>query len=279
MQNVFFIIIILLLIFVKQFTAEEFKPRTRATHIKHCEHLLGEAGHHMATSYGVCRNSILNESEFFHVIDGLCPDIMHDVLEGALPYEVKLLLRHSIQQGYFTLPLLNARIKSFKYGPVDSGKYHDNSILNYFNIFVADKPAEISAQTLTSSDNKLKQSGTVYKVINNFMFVIATQMWCLARYLPLLVGDCVPEDDEHWQNFLLLLEIVDCIFSPTCDDNVIAYLRYLLQLHHTEFKRLYPDNSIIPKMHYMLHYPQLMERYVYYYRLIIILTPMLFYID
>ena len=78
----------------------------------------------MATAFGVSRNSILNESKYFHVIDGLCPDIMHDVLEGALPYEAKLLLRYCIQQGYFTLSLLNARIKSFKYGPADSGKCH-----------------------------------------------------------------------------------------------------------------------------------------------------------
>ena len=77
----------------------------------------------------------------------------------------------------------------------------------------------------------------------------------------MLIGDRVPEDDEHWENYLLLMEIVDYIFAPTCDDMIIASLRHLLQVHHTEFKRLYPENSIIPKMHYMLHYPELIERY------------------
>ena len=32
------------------------------------------------------------------------------------------------------------------------------------------------------------------------------------------------------------MEIVDYIFAPTCDDMIIASLRHLLQVHHTEFK-------------------------------------------
>ena len=31
-----------------------------------------------ATTYGVTRRSILNESRYFNVVDGMAPDIMHD---------------------------------------------------------------------------------------------------------------------------------------------------------------------------------------------------------
>ena len=41
----------------------------------------------------------------------------------------------------------------------------------------------------------------------------ATQMWCLARMLPLMIGKDVPEFDEHWSNYLLLLEILDYVFA------------------------------------------------------------------
>ena len=85
-------------------------------------------------------------------------------------------------------------------------------------------------------------------------------MWCLARYFPLLVGDLVPENDAHWENFLLLMDIVDYIFAPICDDMIIAHLRFLLEEHHREFKSLYPESTIIPKMHYVLHYPQMIMR-------------------
>lgn len=86
-------------------------------------------------------------------------------------------------------------------------------------------------------------------------------MWCLARYLPLLVGDLIPEDDDHWHNFLLHMRVVDYVFAPTCDNYIVAELRSLIERHHTAFKHLYSNNSIIPKMHYMIHYPELIIRY------------------
>ena len=44
---------------------------------------------HITTTYGLHRNSILNTSKYFHIVDGLAPDIMHDILEGSLQYEIK----------------------------------------------------------------------------------------------------------------------------------------------------------------------------------------------
>ena len=41
-------------------------------------------------------------------------------------------------------------------------------------------------------------------------FFFSSEMWCLGRYLPLLISDLVPDD---WQNFLRLMGIVDCIFA------------------------------------------------------------------
>ena len=45
---------------------------------------------------------------------------MHDLLEGICSLEVHLVLAALIQDGYFTLDLLNSRITSFDYGIVDS---------------------------------------------------------------------------------------------------------------------------------------------------------------
>lgn len=62
--------------------------------------------------FGINRNSILNELKYFHVCNGcLIPDVMHDLLEGALQYEVKLLLQVMIQNKAFTLDLFNTRLK------------------------------------------------------------------------------------------------------------------------------------------------------------------------
>ena len=87
-----------------QFISANFEPRTRTTHNLHCADLNGPLHDHITTAYGVQRNSILNQSRYFHVTEGLSPDIMHDLLEGCLQYETKELLKHFIlKKKIFTL--------------------------------------------------------------------------------------------------------------------------------------------------------------------------------
>ena len=81
-------------------------------------------------------------------------------------------------------------------------------------------------------------------------------MWCLARLLPLIIGDKVPEDDPNWENFLLLLKITDIIFSPICSRGTAVYLEGLIDDYLQTFRQLYPDCPTIPKQHYMVHIPQ-----------------------
>lgn len=67
--------------------------------------------------YGINRNSAINELTYFNVCDGsLIPDVMHDILEGALQYEVKLMLQVMITENYFTLSQFNSRLENIDYG-------------------------------------------------------------------------------------------------------------------------------------------------------------------
>ena len=88
----------------------------------------------------------------------------------------------------------------------------------------------------------------------------AAQMWLVARILPLVIGDLVPDDDDRWSNFLLMMEIVDLLFCPKIQEDHTAYLAALISDHHEHFSELYPNDSIIPKMHFMIHMPRLMLR-------------------
>lgn len=79
-----------------QFVSDAFQPRTRATHTAQCSSLGGLLHDHYSTTYGIHRDSILNTSRYFHVTERLVPDVMHDVLEGALQLEVKELITHLV---------------------------------------------------------------------------------------------------------------------------------------------------------------------------------------
>ena len=85
-------------------------------------------------------------------------------------------------------------------------------------------------------------------------------MWLLSRILPLLIGDFVPDDDANWANFLLMMEIVDLLFATRVTEDMAVYLAVLITNHHIEFARLYEDESVIPKFHFMLHMARLILR-------------------
>ena len=100
----------------------------------------------MATTYGLTNDSILNKSSYFHVTEGLAPDIMHDILEGSLQYVLKVLINHLISSQVATLQQLNSRIELFKYSSCD----------------VKNKPALLSQNNLSSNDHTLKGEGALY---------------------------------------------------------------------------------------------------------------------
>ena len=139
-----------------QFFAEEFQPRTKEAHVRQCQNLGGPLHDHVATTYGIHHNSILNSSRFYHVTEGLPPDIMHDILEGVLQYEVKELLKYLIKEKCFNLDTLNTRIELFPYVQPEKNK----------------KPIPISSETLKSSHHNLKQTGTFLCVYCFYQWLI-----------------------------------------------------------------------------------------------------------
>ena len=86
-------------------------------------------------------------------------------------------------------------------------------------------------------------------------------MWTLAIYLPLLIGDLIPEDCEEWELFLVLFRICSIATSWEVKPDNIPYLRVLIEEHHSKFIQLYPEKNVIPKMHYMVHYPSQILKY------------------
>ncbi len=50
---------------------------------------------------------------------------------------------------------------------------------------------------------------------------------------------------------------MDILLAPRITKDEVAYLQLLIEQHHEAFVRLYPDASVIPKIHYMLHMARL----------------------
>lgn len=211
------------------FFEENFTLRTPHEHQKQCHNL--EKDPSLSVQYGINRNSILNTIPGFSVVTGLPQDFMHDLLEGVVNYELRLLLRHCcVSCKYFTINQLNDRIKSFNYG------YTETST----------KPPELSRRCITE-EMKIRFS--------------ASEMLTMARIFPLLIGDKIPESDQNYQCFLLLIKILRISLAPTITNSLIAYLRIIIEEHHQLFRDIYNNESFIPKLHYMVHYPRQILRH------------------
>ena len=89
---------------------------------------------------------------------------------------------------------------------------------------------------------------------------IAIQMWVLGRFLPAIVGEFVAADDSHWECFLILLHIVDYLLAPKITHDEVSHLKFLIEEHHSMFVELYPEASVIPKLHYLLHTPRMIMK-------------------
>ena len=208
----------------KNFFEEDFVLRTPQQHEAMCLEVINDTSSagEKSIEYGINERSVLNDVVGFSVIGGLCHDVMHDLLEGVLPYELRLLLQHMFNAKYITLAQYNDRVTSFDYGYTE----------------LSSKPNELSPRCFLEQ-LKLRYS--------------ASEMLLLARVLPFIIGDKVPEDDEHYNCFLQLLKVLQIVLSPTISDDVIAYLRVLIDDHHSMFVTLYPNESFIPKLHYLIH--------------------------
>lgn len=214
-----------------QFTSEFYSMRTLNAHLKHLSDITTDVDGHYSKTYGVNRKScLLNVNYFDMFLSGLPHDAMHDLLEGLVPCEVKYLLTYYISQRTFTLNEFNEALLSFNFGYSES----------------TEKPAPILRTTLYSDGKSLRYS--------------ASQMLLLVRVLPLLIGDKISTDDPHWCCFLLLRKTLDIVLSPIVSTNQISSLKLLIKEHHTRYVALYGLDAYIPKMHFLLHYPEQIER-------------------
>lgn len=113
-------------------------------------------------------------------------DTMHILFEGVVPVEL----------GCILFMLCNVK----RYFPLQELRDGIHNFWSVINVDKSNKPAELNV--FEKPGRRLSPS------------MKAVQYWCLLKYLPLIVGEKVPYNDENWLFLLHLSELVDLIFSP-----------------------------------------------------------------
>ena len=78
------------------FLESDYELRTPQNHSNQVQEILGPSGATKSIEYGINRKSILDDIPNFSVAANIPHHIMHDLLEGVVPYEMKLMLRQLI---------------------------------------------------------------------------------------------------------------------------------------------------------------------------------------
>jgi hypothetical protein len=189
---------------------QEFKERTWE----------GEDIAHVNGVKSVCP---FNELENFEATDPrLAPCLAHDIFEGIVDkYDMLEILKHLIENGWFSLKTLNKLIKKFPY----------------------------SAQDLRNKPAKVKSS----KVGGH-----AVQNWTLLRYLPLILGKqrILDTSDPYWMLYLNLKEICEYVCAPSITHQQIAELKGLNEDYLFTRQQVLGTNAK-PKHHFLNHYADL----------------------
>ena len=130
-----------------QYRESDFVLRSPNNYDYHCSLLSGPLAEADSVTYGINYESALNRIQDFHVCNSQLPqDIMHVLLEGAVPYTLKAMLQSFINvKRYITLYDINQRIQHFKYNRAETRS----------------KPSHISPNSIRD-EGRLHQSGVYF---------------------------------------------------------------------------------------------------------------------
>lgn len=173
---------------------------------------------------GLKFDSIFNSLSFYHVASpGLPPCIGHDLFEGIVAGDMALIVNYLIELKWFTCAQLNCRIDAWPYVGSDS----------------LDKPAPFVAKAKKISGH-------------------AAQNWVFLRMFSLFV-QCFVQDTENgvWQMYLTLKAIVEILCSKRITMSQVAVVKLYIEEYIHDRQCFFSDQTLKPKHHFLLHYPQL----------------------
>lgn len=171
--------------------------------------------------------NVLNNLQNYNMFKNGTVDIMHDILEGAVPFALKIFFKYLTEHKILTSTKIQSILYSYQYTYLDR----------------KNKPTKI----------------TLKKNSKTSIGLYASQNWCLIVHVPFLFYEYKNKisDKKIWDLITSLLEVMRVIFSNTIPrfeadllkEKIRKHLQIILDLGH----------SLLPKHHFMTHYPRVLH--------------------
>lgn len=176
---------------------------------------------------GLREFSVFNNINNYHVTDNFYADLLHDLFEGVLQYDICHIIQKLMISGFFDLELLNIRKQNFDFGETENGN----------------KSPAIKLEHLRSFHLKMT----------------AREMMTFIHFFPLIVGDLVDENNEMWEFLINFIKIVNILLLTEFTGLDLINLQQYVEYHHKKYVELFSD-SLKPKHHFLLHYCRILDQ-------------------
>lgn len=167
----------------------------------------------------------LSNLKYFHVIQNPSLDIMHDLLEGVVPFFLNIFFKFLFKSNILNIDQLNLLITSFDYGRLNN----------------SNKPTDINVE---------KRS----------LGLSASQCKCLINHIPYILFNFkdVLILEKYWHGIRSLFLIIETIFSRDIDSIDIREL----QKETTSLLScvISLNQHLTPKLHFISHYGRTIQR-------------------
>lgn len=176
---------------------------------------------------GIKQKSEFNKLAYYKIFESLNVDVMHDILEGAVPFILKLFFQNLIKNKCLSMDEINAKILNFNYGYLQSSC----------------KPSLI----------------TVDKKCRTSIGLTASQNLCLILHFPLIFHDIQDRIPDMWTGVISLIRIINILMTTSINKEFIETLKTEIQIHLTSIVNDFGE-TLLPKHHFMTHYPSVINK-------------------
>lgn len=177
---------------------------------------------------GIKRISIIADLYYYSIVQSMGFDPFHDIEEGVAPILLGLASYFSYFSSYRILTKENIviRAKQYDYGTADS---------------------HYAPKSLTVDFSSIKLSGIQTRnLLLRFIFIY---------------GDLENHENSHLFNVIRnLITITKTVYSYEISEQSVVLLEKVVHDFLTGIKTVFETQKIIPKMHFLIHYPNMIRR-------------------
>lgn len=173
---------------------------------------------------GIKKPCMFNELKYYNIFKNMAFDVMHDILEGVIPFFLNNLFEYIVKEKVLSEAELQTKIRDFNYGVLNKCYKPKNIIIG-----------------------------------KSFLGQNAKQILCLFLHLPFSLFEHKSKIEKFWRPMENLLQIVQIVLSTSITTSETNTLRECIKCHLLFIVNDLKKN-LIPKHHFLTHYPEFITR-------------------